>query len=135
MLVRDFMTSQVISLQETDSLLEANMAFVRTTFRTLPVVRGKHVVGIITEHDIKKLVPTLLTRMSPENYSDVLETTPISRAMTRDPATVAPDHSIYEAAMLFYDKRLACLPVVENGDLVGIISTTDMLGRGALNYQ
>jgi CBS domain-containing protein len=47
--------------------------------------------------------------------------------MTRSPITVRPDQSVLEAAKLFYAKRLGCLPVVQDSELVGIITTTDML--------
>ena len=127
MLVRDFMTTKVTSLADTDTLLDASMIFLRSTYRHVPVVQGKQVVGMITEGDIKKFVPSLLSRMTAEDYNQVLEATPVSRAMTRDPVTVGPDQSIYEAATILYTKRVGCLPVVENGELVGVVSTTDML--------
>jgi acetoin utilization protein AcuB len=127
MLVRDFMTAKVTTLADTDTLLDASMIFVRNTYRHLPVLRGKQVVGMITEHDIKKFVPSLLNRITAEDYNQVLETTPVSRAMTHDPVTVGPDQSMYEAATILYNKRVGCLPVVEKGELMGVISTTDML--------
>jgi acetoin utilization protein AcuB len=127
MLVRDFMTTKVTSLADTDTLLDASMIFVRSTYRHLPVLRGKQVVGMITEHDIKKFVPSLLKGMNAEDYNQVLETTSVSRAMTHDPVTIGPGQSMYEAATILYNKRVGCLPVVEKGELMGIISTTDML--------
>jgi acetoin utilization protein AcuB len=121
------MTTKVTSLQETDTLLDASMILLRSHYRHLPVLRGKQVVGMITEHDIKQFVPSLLSRITAEEYNQVLESTPVSRAMTRDPVTVAPEQSIFEAATALYNKRVGCLPVVEKGELVGVISTTDML--------
>jgi acetoin utilization protein AcuB len=127
MLVRDFMTTEVTSLQETDTLLDARMVFVRSSFRHLPVLRDKQVVGVVTEHDVRQFGPSLMSGVSPEEYNRLLETTPVSRAMTRDPVTVRPDQPVFEAANLLHTRRFGCLPVVENGELVGIISTTDML--------
>jgi acetoin utilization protein AcuB len=127
MLVRDFMTTEVTSLQETDSLLDARMVFIRSNFRHLPVLRGKQLVGVVTEHDVKQFAPSLMSGVSPEEYNQVLETTPISQAMTRDPITARPGQSVFEAATTLYTRRLGCLPVVENGELVGIVTTTDML--------
>jgi CBS domain-containing protein len=127
MLVRDFMTTEVTSLQETDTLLDARMVFVRSSFRHLPVVRDKQLVGVVTEHDVRQFGPSLTSGVSPEAYNQLLETTPVSRAMTRDPVTVRPDQPVFEAANLLYTRRFGCLPVVENGELVGIVSTTDML--------
>ncbi len=127
MLVRDFMTTEVTTLQETDSMLDARLVFLRSSFRHVPVLRGKKVVGIVTERDIKQFMPSLLAGMGPEQYNAALETTPVSRAMTKEPMTVRPDQPVFDAAMLLYSKRFGCLPVVENGNLAGIITTTDML--------
>jgi len=127
MLVRDFMTTTLTCLQETDTLLDATMIFVRSTFRHLPVLRGKQLVGIVTERDVKLFVPTLLTKVTPDLYNQVLETTPVSRAMAHDLVTVRPDQTMFHAAKILDDKRIGCLPVVENGELKGIITTTDML--------
>ena len=128
MLVREFMTTEVTALQETDTLLDATMIFVRASFRHLPVLRGKQLVGIITERDVKQFAPSLLTRISAEEYNQVMETTPISRVMRQDPLTARPDQSVFEAANTLFTRRIGSLPVVENGELVGIITTTDMLG-------
>jgi acetoin utilization protein AcuB len=127
MLVRDYMTTEMVTVQETDTLLDATMFFVRSTFRHLPVVRGRQLVGVITERDLKGYAPSVLSGISAEDYNSIMETTPISRVMTRSPITVRPDQSVLEAAKLFYAKRLGCLPVVQDSELVGIITTTDML--------
>ena len=127
MLVRDFMTKDVTTLQETDSLLDARMVFVRSSFRHIPVLRGRQLVGIVTEHDIRQHSPSLLTGVDQEEYNRVLETTPVTRAMTKEPATVLPDQPVFEAAQVLYSRRFGCLPVVEHGELVGIVTTSDML--------
>ena len=127
MLVRDYMTTELVTVQETDTLLDATMFFVRSTFRHLPVVRGRQLVGVITERDVKQYAPSVLSGISAEDYNSIMETTPISRVMARTPITVRPDQSVLEAAKLLYAKRLGCLPVVQDSELVGIITTTDML--------
>lgn len=128
MLVKDFMTSEVTSLQETDTLLDAAMIFVRSSFRHVPVLRDKKLVGIITERDVKQFAPSLLSRTSAEEYNQIMETTPISRVMTREPMTLKPEQPVFEAAKILHTKRVGCLPVVENGELAGILTTTDLLG-------
>jgi acetoin utilization protein AcuB len=127
MLVRDVMTTEVNSLQESDTLLDAMMIFVSSTLRHLPVLRGKQLVGIITERDVKQYAPSILSGISSEAYNQVMESTPLSRVMTRDPLTVRPDQSAFEAAQILFAKRIGCLPVVENSELKGIVTTTDML--------
>lgn len=128
MLVRDFMTVEVTSLQDSDTLLDAAMVFVRSSFRHLPVLRNKKVVGIITERDVKQFAPSLLSRTTAEEYNQIMETTPISRVMTKNPITLRPDQPVFEAANLLYSKRIGCMPVVENEELVGILTTTDLVG-------
>lgn len=127
MLVRDFMTTDVTALQDTDTLLDARMVFVRSSFRHLPVLRGKQLVGVVTEHDVRQYTPSTLSGVTPEEYNRILETTPVSRAMTREPISVRPDQPVFEAANILYTQRFGCLPVVEDGELVGIVTTTDML--------
>ncbi|MBZ5561831.1 MAG: CBS domain-containing protein [Acidobacteriia bacterium] len=127
MLVSDYMTSELTCVEETDCLLDATMIFLRSTLRHLPVLRGKHLVGVITERDVKQYAPSVLSGITSDEYNRVLETTPISRLMTRDPVTVAPGQRVIEAARLLTSKRIGCLPVVEDGELRGIITTTDML--------
>lgn len=127
MQVREFMTTDVTTVQETDSLLDATMIFVRSTLRHLPVLREKKLVGVVTERDVKQYSPSILSGISPDEYNQLMETTPISRVMTRDPATVNPDQSMSEAVKILTTRRIGCVPVVENGELMGILTTTDML--------
>ena len=127
MLVRNHMTTELVTVHETDTLLDATMFFVRSTFRHLPVVRGRQLIGVITERDVKQYAPSVLSGISAEDYNSIMETTPISRVMARSPITVRPEQSVLEAAKLLYAKRLGCLPVIQDNELVGIITTTDML--------
>jgi CBS domain-containing protein len=127
MLVRDFMTAQVTSLKESDAMLDAAMIFIRSTLRHLPVLRDKTLVGVITERDFKRFAPSIHSGISPDEYNRLMESTPISKIMTRDPITIGPEQSMFEAAKILYTRRIGCLPVVEEGELKGIITTTDML--------
>ncbi len=128
MLVREIMTKEVTSVQESDALLDAALIFARSTLRHLPVLRNKVLVGVITERDVKRFAPGLMSGVSPEQYNKVMETTPLARVMTRDLRTVKPDQPVADAVNILYTHRIGCLPVVENGELVGIVTTTDMLG-------
>lgn len=127
MLVRELMTTEVTTVQETEALIDAAMIFSRSTVRHLPVLRGKQLVGVITERDVKRFAPGLLSGVSSEQYQQVMESTPLARVMTREMLTVKADQLVSEAVNLLYTKRIGCLPVVENNELVGIITTTDML--------
>lgn len=127
MLVRELMSKDVTAVQETDSLLDVTLVFMQTHFRHLPVLRGKELVGIVTERDVKQSVPSLMVRAGAEAYNQVMESTPVSRVMSREPITVGPDQNVFDAANTLYTRRIACLPVVEGRELKGVVSTTDLL--------
>jgi CBS domain-containing protein len=76
---------------------------------------------------VKRFAPGVLSGVSSGKYNEIMESTPLSKVMTRDPMTLRPDQNVDDAAEIFSTKRFGCLPVVENGKLVGIITTTDML--------
>jgi acetoin utilization protein AcuB len=126
-LVREIMTTDFVTLREDEALLDATLIFVRAGFRHIPILNGTRLVGIVTERDLKHYTPSVLTGISPEEYNRLMETTLLSKIMTRDPLTIEPSKTVYEAAQMLFDRRIGCLPVVEDGELKGIITTTDML--------
>lgn len=127
MLVRDFMTTDLTTLQEDETLLDAALIFARSTLRHIPIVRNNKLVGIVTERDLKHYAPSILSGIPAEQYNQLMETTPLSKIMTRDLVTIRPERSLFDAAQTLYDRRIGCLPVVADGELKGIITTTDML--------
>jgi acetoin utilization protein AcuB len=127
MLVRDIMTTDFTTLREDEVLLDATFIFARASFRHVPILNGKQLVGLVTERDLKHYTPSILSGIPPEEYNRLMETTPLSMIMTRNPLTIEPGKTVYEAAQMLYDHRIGCLPVVEDGEVKGIITTTDML--------
>ncbi len=129
MIVRNYMTTQVSTLEQDARLLDAALLIRRTGKRHVPVVDDKgRVIGIITDRDVSRLAPSLLRPISPEEYNAVFEATPITRAMTLKPLTISPEASMREAVELLFTKKIGALPVVEQEKLVGIITISDALG-------
>jgi acetoin utilization protein AcuB len=126
--VRDYMTSPATALQQTNSLLDAALLLRRTGFRHLPIVDGERLVGIITDRDVSRLSPSLLGKVSQKEYNAIFQNTPLEKVMTRNPIAVTPDMQVLEAVTILHNRKLGCLPVVENDRLAGIITITDMLG-------
>jgi acetoin utilization protein AcuB len=126
-LVREFMTSPASSIERDARLLDAALAMRRSGFRHLPIVEGERLVGIITDRDVHRVAPSLLENISPEKYNEFFENTPLEKVMTRNPISVTPETLMAEAAGILQEKKLGCLPVVEGGKLVGIVTVTDML--------
>jgi len=127
MLVRDIMTTDLTTLREDEMLLDATLVLARAGLRHIPILSGDRLVGILTSTDVKHYTPSILSGIPAEEYNRLMESTPISKVMTRNPITIEPGQTVYEAALLLYDNRIGCLPVVENGALKGIVTTTDML--------
>jgi CBS domain-containing protein len=130
MFVRDYMTRNVTTLPDDAKLLDAALMIRRTGKRHVPIVskEGGKVVGIISDRDILRLTPSVLSaEMSEEEYNRVFEETPITKAMTRDPFSVSPDAPIAEAVGVLYSKKIGAVLAVQDGDLKGIVTITDML--------
>lgn len=129
MLVRNYMTTSVTTLQQEATLLDAALLIRQTGKRHVPIVDGENrLVGIISDRDVARMAPSMLGNITPEEYNHIFETTPITRAMTRTVLSVAPDTRIEEAVTLLHAKKIGALPVLEDGRVVGILTTTDMLG-------
>lgn len=126
-LVRDYMMSALTTIPKDSSLLDAAMTMRRSSIRHLPIVDGDHLVGIITERDVLRCSPSLLSEITQDEYNAIFENTPIAKVMTRDPISVQPESSIRDAVALMMDRKMGCLPVVENGRLVGILTRSDLL--------
>lgn len=129
MFVRDYMTTNVTTLREDARLLDAALLIRRTGKRHVPILDYEdHVIGIISDRDVARLAPSMLARMTPEEYNSIFEATPITVAMTKAPIIVAPDTPVEEAVSILYGKKIGALLVVEDGKLAGILTTSDMLG-------
>jgi predicted transcriptional regulator len=119
MLVRDVMRKNVITVRPSDPLAVAAQTMVWMGLRHLPVMRDGRLVGIISERD---LLRHRAEAKDPEPLAN-----PVERAMRSPAHFIAPDASITEAAERMAANTIGCLPVVERGDLVGILTATDLL--------
>ncbi len=126
MFVRDWMTSNPITIGEETSLGEARWLLKAHRFRRLPVVREGTLVGLVTDRDLREAAPSSVDLSSPEDYRETVEATQVATIMTRDLVTVAPDDTLESAAHAMYERRIGGLPVVEAGRLVGILTETDV---------
>jgi acetoin utilization protein AcuB len=126
-LVRQFMTAPVTSLPPTAPLLEAGLLLRAGRIRHIPIIDQGQLVGILSDRDIQRCTPSMLTRVSADEYNAIFENTPVSRVMTREPQHVSPDTPLLTVAELLRAHKVGCLPVVENGQVVGIITKDDML--------
>ena len=126
--VRDFMTRQPVTLRDDDLLRQAVEIVMVRRIRHIPVLDGGgRLVGIVTDRDVQGTLPSPLSAAAPEEYEALLETTAVSRIMTRDVITVSPDDLAAEAVETLLASRIDGLPVLESGRLVGIFTVRDAL--------
>ena len=130
MIVSDYMTIDVTTLNDDARLLDAALLIRRTGKRHLPILSAQDgkVVGIISDRDVSRLSPSVLSEQTQEDYNKIFENTPITIAMTKTPITISPWAPVSEAVQLLYSKKIGGLLVVENGELKGILTVSDMLG-------
>jgi acetoin utilization protein AcuB len=126
MLVRDVMSPAVITVSPEKTLREALVTLQIKHIRQLPVVSDGKLVGIITDRDIKRATPSVLSG-DRADFDRVLDEALVGTLMTREPITVTPDTSLKTAVKLFVEKKVGALPIVDGQKLVGIITQTDAL--------
>ncbi len=127
MLVRDRMTPEPETVTTNTTLKEALNLVRSNPFRHLPVMdENGRLVGIVTEKSLVYASPTPTTTISVFEVDYILSRTKVGQVIEGEVITVGPDLPIEEAARVMVDHRIGCLPVVEDGELIGIISDTDI---------
>ena len=127
MKVSDRMTREVVTLDEEQSLRDALNLQQRHKIRHIPVVSDGSIVGILTDRDLKRASPSLLSGIDQERYDELLDTTRVNQVMTRNPQTVTPATSLKDVAKILIEGKFGALPVMEKNQLVGIITEIDLL--------
>lgn len=126
--VRDFMHAPVATVTPETPAREAARLLRARQIRHLPVVdRNGHLVGIVTDRDLRQVVfhPAVQARLS--STGEALGDLPVRDLMTWGVVTVAPWADLREAARLMHERKIGALPVVDDGRLVGILTETDVL--------
>jgi len=127
MFVKDWMKKDVITVEESDTVLDAMHIMRENNIRRLPVLKNGKLVGIITEKDIKGFAPSKASTLDIYEVHNILAKTLVREVMTREVITVSPEDTIERAALILRDMRFGGLPVVEKDDkIVGIITAVDI---------
>ena len=115
--IGDVMTKDVVTLSSDSTVTDAAQVMVRGGFGSVVVVHGRMLLGILTERDVLRAAAS----------EDDLRSASVERWMTPDPDTSEPDLDTEEAAGLMLSRGYRHLPVVVDGDLVGMVSLRDVL--------
>ncbi|WP_316900927.1 CBS domain-containing protein [Pseudodesulfovibrio indicus] len=126
--VRDLMTSPVFSLRENDSLHTARELMNLQRIRHIPIVTVDNTfTGLLTHRDILSATISKLAGLDPETQKEIDSGIPIHEIMRTDLTSVEPETPLKDAAQLLLNHKYGCLPVVEKGLLVGIVTEADFL--------
>ena len=125
--VEDIMTRAVVSVQADHSIHLAAGVMQLPHIRPLPVVGADHkLVGLITHRDLLSAQATLLAEpYDPRN--DLSMAIPVTHIMRTNVWTVGPKTPLLEAARIVLDHKFGCLPVIDHGRLVGIVTEIDFI--------
>lgn len=123
MRVRDSMTRDVVTLGPEASAAEAWRLIREKNIRHLPVVDGGRLVGLVSDRDLRDASPP----RGSTGERDALNWSRLGDLMSTKLATIHPLDTIEHAARELHDRKIGCLPVVADGELVGIITSSDMM--------
>lgn len=126
--VSKIMSTNVISLKLSDSLYEAERLFKENKIRHIPVVENKNVIGIVSLTDLLRV--SFVDAYGPDE--GVVDTTVysmlnIEQIMAKNPVHVESKKTIKDVAEILSTNEFHALPVVDNHELMGIVTTTDLL--------
>lgn len=127
MLVKRCMQRDLITIEPDASLRRARRIMQNERIRHLPVVAGGRLIGILTDRDIRTASPSSASGLRPAEEAEFLDRLLVADVMVRRVITIDPEAPLEEAASLMQHHRIGCLPVQEEGRLVGLITDTDVL--------
>ncbi len=127
MFVKDRMTPDPITGHPEMSVTDAQELMKTKGFRHLPILdENDQLVGLITKGSLARTLPADTSNLSRFEVSYVLAKIKVSSIMAEDVITATPDTPIEIAARMMADNLIGCLPVTEDGKLVGIITDQDL---------
>jgi acetoin utilization protein AcuB len=121
------MSANPVTITTSASIMEALRIMRQHDVRRLPVLdESGALIGIVSEKDLLYASPSPATSLSIYEMHDMLSKLQVIELMTADPVSVTPDTLLEEAALIMADQKFGGLPVVKDGELVGIITETDI---------
>ena len=132
MKISELMAKNPVAASTEDSVSKASQLMKDKRIRHLPILDEKGtVVGIMTDRDLKRASASDATLLEVHELLYLLNKLRVSDVMTKNPVTVSSESDVKAAAGLMVQNKIGCLPVVESGKLVGILSETDILAHVA----
>ncbi len=127
MLVENWMSKDVVTVDVDDSMQYATRLLKEHNIRGLPVMEKGKLVGVITDRDLKRASASDATTLEIHELLYLISEIKVKEIMTKNPITIPLDYTIDEAAAILLENKLTGAPVVDDkGQVVGIITQTDI---------
>ncbi|WP_179336944.1 CBS domain-containing protein [Winogradskyella ludwigii] len=127
-LISTIMSTNIIALNRDDDLETAELLFKRYKIRHIPVVKEEVVIGMLSYTDLLRIsFADAVDETETDIETLVYNMFTIDQVMAKNVVTVPSDSTIKEVAQILATKEFHALPVVDNGLLVGIVTTTDLI--------
>lgn len=126
MAVKDFMTRKVVYVSPDTTVAHTADMMGEQGLRRLPVIENDRLVGVVTERTMAEASPSKVTSLSIYEMNYLLNKTKIRDIMARDVVTVSPYASLEDAVYAMMKNQVGILPVVEAGQVFGVITEKDV---------
>ena len=125
--VSQIMTKEVVTLTTKNNLSDAENLFKEYGVRHLPVVNGNQLIRVLSYSDLLKISFSELSDDEKKIDTTVFNMYTIEQVMTKNPVSVSPNKTVREVTELLAKQSFHSVPVMENGELKGVVTTTDLL--------
>src|SRR4029450_13317220 len=125
--VGDIMSVSPVTITPSTSVHEAQTLMQQRNIRHLPVLKDGRLVGMLSDRDIRLFLPSPATSLTVWEIRHLLDKLTVGAVMTYFVMTTAPDCSVTEAVGRMLGHKVGALPVVEDRQVVGILTRTDIL--------
>jgi len=127
MLVKDWMSKNVIGADVNDSMQDAMKLLKKNNISMLPVMKKGKLVGIVTDRDLKRASASDATTLEVHELLFLITKIKVQEIMTKDPVTIPFDFTVEEAAEVLLEKKISGAPVVDqDGNVIGTITKGDL---------
>ncbi|MDR2946863.1 MAG: CBS domain-containing protein [Candidatus Adiutrix sp.] len=126
MKIKYWMTTEPVTIGPDEPIAEAARVMKERGFRRLPVMDNGRLVGLVTSRNILEAQPSSVSTLSVHEARYLVAKLKVSDIMRKNPYTVSPDDDALTAMVEGHKKGLGVYPVLDNGQLVGIVTATDL---------
>jgi len=133
--VSEIMTREVVKLNLKDELTKAEMLFKKHKIRHIPVVENQKIIGMLSYSDLLRISFADAVFDDEEIDSVVYDMFDIQQVMTKNIVTIDRNATIKQAAEILAEREFHALPVVDGEQLVGIVTTTDLIRYLLKQYE